>query len=811
MSVRRVLRFTLMAVLAAVFAPPAAADEPVPVAPMPRAKKEGRIEIELRFGAPHGIELRLQSDAARQPSTAQAPCCGKEGCCKPAAAPKTRVRDFYGVYPGGVAVEEAWQPVPACPAPPRLIAGGCGPCPAPIPGVVVPPMMACAPPVAWNPVPAPWPVTRVIAVKAVEASQPNPLLGTWKRDLGLMTFNVTFTPDEMKLCITQGDGGESMTCTITAHYTLTKDGLVHGAITGADIELESQQGDKSKLLSNRAEMALAVQQLADQPFAFRVKSTSAGLMVSQVKTAGFDGFSAKELAILGGLYKRDESRAPMVTFTQTRCEAGIGAILGAACGKPVAGACIGGLVGSACDKPTPCAPPVLGFDFAPAPVMPPSTPPAVCPGPLPVMAPPMLPAPPCPMPQPVRPVAGSIPNDSMKQMAVEAFGEMMWERGVTRPIGGMTLPSPQYLEHYPQYFAPDPCILLPRDSGCPESSKCGAYPVTPPARPSIVGTWYRDFGTKRCVVTVAAGHMTLAVSETDERDGKPVTAHMILTADYHLARDEMTAVGLLTNVDLKFEGDLPADEMREFAEKLTEIQKEMEDKPFAMTCRVYGDALVIGNVRMPSLGHRMGTEPASYFGGRYTTAGDKPVPKLKSVTASTKAMPRCTTGDCVPPTPVGPVLVLPTGPSALDVPLGPPLQEVPPPALPGTPVLPASGTVPVMPEPTAPVPSMTTPVAPGVGIAVPALGPIGLVLDFDLPLNTAPGDNRQLFNFSVGLFGSDAPPEPVKPIPMMPEPVKPELLRSTDDLREIQNEWRRFWFNDLPSHLTPERIHGGIY
>ena len=22
--------------------------------------------------------------------------------------------------------------------------------------------------------------------------------------------------------------------------------------------------------------------------------------------------------------------------------------------------------------------------------------------------------------------------------------------------------------------------------------------------------------------------------------------------------------------------------------------------------------------------------------------------------------------------------------------------------------------------------------------------------------------------------------------------------------------WRRFWFNDQPSHLTPERIHGGI-
>ena len=38
-----------------------------------------------------------------------------------------------------------------------------------------------------------------------------------------------------------------------------------------------------------------------------------------------------------------------------------------------------------------------------------------------------------------------------------------------------------------------------------------------------------------------------------------------------------------------------------------------------------------------------------------------------------------------------------------------------------------------------------------------------------------------------------------------------QLLYQSEDLRQIQNEWRRFWFNDQPSHLTPERIHGGIY
>ena len=37
-----------------------------------------------------------------------------------------------------------------------------------------------------------------------------------------------------------------------------------------------------------------------------------------------------------------------------------------------------------------------------------------------------------------------------------------------------------------------------------------------------------------------------------------------------------------------------------------------------------------------------------------------------------------------------------------------------------------------------------------------------------------------------------------------------QLLSQSDDLRQIQNAWRRFWFNDQPSHLTPERIHGEI-
>ena len=36
------------------------------------------------------------------------------------------------------------------------------------------------------------------------------------------------------------------------------------------------------------------------------------------------------------------------------------------------------------------------------------------------------------------------------------------------------------------------------------------------------------------------------------------------------------------------------------------------------------------------------------------------------------------------------------------------------------------------------------------------------------------------------------------------------LLFQSEDLRQIELEWERIWFVDQPSHLTPERVHGGI-
>jgi hypothetical protein len=43
-----------------------------------------------------------------------------------------------------------------------------------------------------------------------------------------------------------------------------------------------------------------------------------------------------------------------------------------------------------------------------------------------------------------------------------------------------------------------------------------------------------------------------------------------------------------------------------------------------------------------------------------------------------------------------------------------------------------------------------------------------------------------------------------------PERRVQQLLYTSEDLRQIVDEWERFWFLDGPSHMSPVRVHGGI-
>jgi hypothetical protein len=37
-----------------------------------------------------------------------------------------------------------------------------------------------------------------------------------------------------------------------------------------------------------------------------------------------------------------------------------------------------------------------------------------------------------------------------------------------------------------------------------------------------------------------------------------------------------------------------------------------------------------------------------------------------------------------------------------------------------------------------------------------------------------------------------------------------QLINQSENQRQGGSEWIRIWMNDMPSHLTPERIHGGL-
>lgn len=37
-----------------------------------------------------------------------------------------------------------------------------------------------------------------------------------------------------------------------------------------------------------------------------------------------------------------------------------------------------------------------------------------------------------------------------------------------------------------------------------------------------------------------------------------------------------------------------------------------------------------------------------------------------------------------------------------------------------------------------------------------------------------------------------------------------ELLNQSEDLRQIGDEWERFWFLDHPSHMSYDRVEGGL-
>jgi hypothetical protein len=154
------------------------------------------------------------------------------------------------------------------------------------------------------------------------------LSGTWYREIEGAVFSATFSGDEMKICMTQCEGGSAICFTLTADYAMTKEGLIHGVVTGVDIETKldpiTPAGARGSMPP--AAMAAELQKFVDSPFSFRTKTTSAGVMVSNLKFAAA-GLDMEQLAVVCGMFKPaangkvpDPKRTKSATSAVSRCE-----------------------------------------------------------------------------------------------------------------------------------------------------------------------------------------------------------------------------------------------------------------------------------------------------------------------------------------------------------------------------------------------------------------------------------------------------------------------------------------------------------
>ena len=462
------------------------------------------------------------------------------------------------------------------------------------------------------------PVVEVRQASAVQAvttptTKAGELSGMWVREIDGIQIGCAFTGSEMKLTFRQTDGNATLCLTMIAEYAVTKEGLVHGVVTGVDTDVKC--GAKGKTASSFASDVIDVEFLSllqgviDSPFSFRVKSTSAGMVVTSLKTVNVD--NAKAIAAMfGGIYQSckdgklpalkamEPGQTPMILQNKYSDDPN------ARMQQLPSGRYL--------EKHHPqYFPPDSDFplqcELASQEV-------AVAPMPRRVggaASELILLPPPC---VPLKPT--NVPGEAFDVMS-GVFGEMLNAKPGTTPCP--VLPTA-----YSVPLPAQPVVVAPPG------------PLHSAPKPGFSGTWVREIGPIVYVVQVVADHVTItATSSVEGSGGKTYTEGIVLTADFHLTRDGTTVVGLITSVDAVIEGTMPTDAdmpPNGNGEELSRIQKLLVDKPLAFNVRIYGDVMAIGNVRLPDLeGARGPCYPLMVIGGRYSQHGDKPLPKPKAV------------------------------------------------------------------------------------------------------------------------------------------------------------------------------------
>ena len=742
------------------------------------------------------------------------------------------------------------------------------PCPAPT--AATPVRLVTAGPA--RPAPAVPPVA--VAVRTAAATY-RPL-GTWYKEAPGVILSLTFGPDgdtlTAKACYAAGDGAV-VTCTLTADCAVTKDGTVHGVITGTDLDGLADADGEAALA------ALAA--VADQPFAFRCRPADGGLMVGQVRIAAGKSV-APDLAPPEGVFAGKFRPAADGKVPAPKPAKAAAAAVGMTPPPPVC------LV-----RPGPAGQPVverIGVDFH---VNVPGGP----------NGPPVLACPPVAgvCPQPVCPPG--VPADSWETL-VGTFGEMFRATCPPPAVNGLpatynvgpitACPPPPALPPLVQFPAPPcPVTLTPYSVPLAGPPVCVAGPgpvpgptvtpvtfaapapaptvrlappcpvVAPAARATAPpeGTWFREVGPVRTTLSVKDGCLSLTGTITAEVEGKRITQELLVTADCYATRDGL--VGVITGADFGFAGDLPDEAVGDLTKAIAEfgkVQKGLCDKPFALTCRMVDGCLMVSNVRLAAKftdGPFEGLEDGSVIAGRYKPAGPDGPQKQKAVKAEgvflspapQMTLPSPSYLEHYPqyfePDPYFPLpreldtLAPPVdGPLTRNVGAGrcevaPEPREVVRPAAFGTlrrPDLrqfsqydsPGFGVHVECNDAPAAKPGKMT-VADVVTLAKAGLGDEVIVTQLRVTdsafvlsvadlvaLKRAGVSDAVIVAMQVG--GPEAGPTSTG-VRFGTDPhVRMELLlNQSEDLRAVGREWRRFWFHDQPSHLTPERVHGGVW
>jgi hypothetical protein len=487
---------------------------------------------------------------------------------------------------------------------------------------------------------------------ATDNSKAGKLTGTWVRELEGTVIAITLVGEELKISFHQIEDDSTLHATVLADYTLTKDGLVYGVITGVDVDLKRDQktpeSSQEGVYSN-ALMSTFIQSLVDCPLSFRARLTSSGLMISNLKiaTEGLDyGVNTKEwLPLVCGMFKLakdgnpplpkkpkmsaapvETGSAPPVLAYPPRCLA--------TCGAPgystTSGPCpLKSTSSDHPDVPARCYP-------APGPNCAAASPQAdvivrvhetrtgtflVGGGDLAVpitekaSGMPLNPTNVSPI-HLAPPVPANVPPATFDTLA-ETFGQMLNAK--------QTLAPP--------VAAPPACILspIPACSGLPVSGvvlpPCAA--AIPAARSGIIGTWVRVVGPVVYVIHITPDHLTVTVTVAREvQEGEVVMESLILMGDYHLMPDGKSLVGIITCFDARLDGVIGSyEDYDQSLDCLSQIQKAVTEKPFALSVRLQDDGLLIGNVRLPEVETADVWSRINFMGGRYAATGEKPLPK----------------------------------------------------------------------------------------------------------------------------------------------------------------------------------------